>query len=467
MLVRGMLVRGTLLKGMLLRGLLRKGLLLGGLLLGGLLLSGPILAPAHAAEPAPENPFAALLENLHVGRVARTRGVIVASLEVPPSKQAELEARVGLAGHATEILPLPGPAGVWHVRVTNKEAVPLLIPAGEALVTPTQPSRSTDRPVWIGPGAATFVPVVQRQLQGAPPQGPYFCRGRGLTPVELSQIANDRWAQRVRARNAQLGAPHARLDDAAAGYATDAFAALLERYQAELDTLVKGPSVVGILAADHRGIHFAHILANHDLFAANWPALRDGLVADAALVESVGGAPRPGDEGEFRSVALQILRVLGTQPLNRPNFGEGWEYRWVLSDPPGTWDGLGLASGPVCLTLHREPVLPAGAPPLPGTGGPPEGNVPAQVEGERRRRPTAFEDRLRDRRDGMPNGPNLPPGGGTNPPGNPATPPPTAPPRPPAAPPPSRAPAPAAPTPPSTPPPSPSPSPGPSVPGVR
>ena len=152
------------------------------------------------------------------------------------------------------------------MRVANKEQVPLLVPAGETLVTPTQVSRSTDRPVWIGPGAATFVPVVQRQLQGDPPQGPYFCRGRGLTPVELSQIPSDRWAQRVRARNAQVGVAGARLDDAAAGYATAAFAALLERYQAKLDTLVHGPSVVGVIAADHRGIHFAQLFANHDLF---------------------------------------------------------------------------------------------------------------------------------------------------------------------------------------------------------
>ena len=397
------------------------------LLLGGLLLGGPALSPARAADPAPENPFSVLLESLHVGHIARTRGVIVAALEVVPSRQVALDAHVGLGGTATEILPLPGPAGVWHVRVTNKEKVPLLIPAGETLVTPTQPSRSTDRPVWIAPGAATFVPVVQRQLQGEPPQGPYFSRGRGLTPVELSQIQSDRWAQRVRARNARLAVPGARLDDAAAGYATEVFSGVLERYQAQLDTLVKGPSVVGVIAADHRGIHFAYLLANHKLFLAQWPALRDGLVADAALIESVGGAPRPGDEGQFRSTAIQLLRVLDAPPLSRPTFGEGWEYRWVLADPAGTWDGLGLATGPVCLTLHRSPGVPAGGPPLPGTDGPPEGNVPAQLEGERRRRPTLSEERLRDRRRNMPNGPNLPGGPATNPPGSPAANPPTVP----------------------------------------
>ena len=441
------------------------GRLLGGLLVV-LLVTLP-QGPVQAAEPAPENPFAALVDNLRVGNVARGRGAIVAALEVPPSKQVALTAHVGLAGAPTDILPLPGPAGVWHVRVANKGDVALFIPAGETLVTPTQPSRSTDRPVWIEPGAATFVPVVQRQLQGEPPQGPYFCRGRGLSPVELSQIRNDRWAQRVRARNAGLGVPGARLDDAAAGYTTEAFATVLQRYQAQLDTLVKGPSVVGVLVADHRGIHFAHIVANHTLFKGAWPALRDGLVADAALVESVGGAPRPGDEGQFRSTAIQILRVLDGTPLNRPNFGEGWEYRWVLADPPGIWDGLGLATGPVCLTLHREPVLPAGSPPLPGTEGPPEGNVPGQLEGERRRRPTEFEDRLRDRRRGMPNGPNLPAGPGTNPPRNPGATPPAGP-RAPAPTPPSPAPTPPSPSPSPAPAPAPAPGPGPSPgPGVR
>lgn len=415
-----------------------------------LLLGALLISPARAADPAPENPFLELMAELRIGDVVRTRGVILAALEVPPSRQLDVSAKVGLAGATTDILPLPGPAGVWHVRVANRGKRPLLIPAGETLVTPTQPSRSTDRPVWISPGAATFVPVVQRRVDGGPPQGPYFSRGRGLTPVELSLIESDRWAQRVRARNARFGVPGARHDDAAAGYATERFAAVLKDYQPPLDLLVRGKSVVGVIAADSRGIHFAHLLANHDLFLAAWPALRDGLVADAAMVEAVGGAPRPGDEGEFRNIAMELLRVLDAPPLSRPTFGEGWEYRWALADPPGIWDGLGLATGAVCLSMHRQPAVPPGVPALPGTEGPPEGNVPAQIEAERRRRPTVLEERLRDRRDAMPNGPNLPPGGATNPPRNPAVPPSNpranpAPPRAPTTPPPPSAPQPPAP----------------------
>jgi len=415
-----------------------------------LLLLTPALAPSPAAAAAPDNPFQDLAARIGVGHVARLRGAIVAALEIGPAHQPAVEAHVGLVGVPTRILPLPGPAGVWHVRMANESPLPLLVPAGETLITPTEPSRSTDRPVWIAPGAATFVPVVQERTQGDPPQGPYVSRGRGLTPVELEMIPQDRWATRVRARNAQLGVPAPRITDAAAAYATDAFAEVLARYQPELDALVRPSSVVGVMVADDRGIHFAHVLANHALFLAAWPALRDGIVLDAAMLEIVGSAPRPGDETELRRDAAGLLRVLTAPPLSRPNFGEGWEYRWALSDPAGTWDGLGLDSGPVCLTLHRDPPRATGAPQPPGTGpsgGTPENGTPGLLEGERRRRETEFERRLRERREGMPNGPRLPPGGGTSPPSNPgATPPPT----------PSPSPAPA-----------PSPAPGPSVPGRR
>ena len=58
-------------------------------------------------------------------------------------------------------LALPGPSGAWHVRIKNRGNRPLLLPAGEALLSPSGPSRTIDRPVWIEAHAATFVPVVQ------------------------------------------------------------------------------------------------------------------------------------------------------------------------------------------------------------------------------------------------------------------------------------------------------------------
>jgi hypothetical protein len=387
---------------------------------------------AGADEAPPANPFLEQAENLRLGRTFKTRGAILLFLELDTKHQRALDAKVGLAGARTDVLPLPGPAGIWHVRVSNREKIPLLVPAGDTLLTPMQASRSTDRAVLIAPGSATFVPVVQNLGQGgAPPQGPYVCRGRGLTPVECQLIRSDRWVDRVHERNRRMGVAGTRRDDAAAAYATTAFRAIRSRYADKMGLMAKARGVVGVLVADDRGIHFAHLLPNHARFMDLWPALRDGILLDAAMVEAVGGSARPGDEGRLRKTARELLAVLTTPPLRRPTFGEGWEYRWALDDPPGTWDGLGHAEGPVCVTLYRDPPRPAGSPTPPGTGpsGPGETPTPGIAEGSRRARETEFERRLRERREGRSPSPAS---GGSTPAPPAVTPAPPAAPRPPA-----------------------------------
>ena len=52
-----------------------------------LLLGALLISSARAADPAPENPFLELMAELRIGDVVRTRGVILAALEVPPSRQ--------------------------------------------------------------------------------------------------------------------------------------------------------------------------------------------------------------------------------------------------------------------------------------------------------------------------------------------------------------------------------------------
>jgi hypothetical protein len=411
------------------------------LALGLLVVSGAIgsLAPQRLEAAPPENPFLEIAEDLQLGPTVRTRGAILMALKLPDDVQPGLMAHVGLAQAETRITPLPGPAGRWHVRISNRETFPLLVPAGETILTPMRASRTVDRAVWIPAGGASFVPVIQGVP--VPPTGPYLSRGRGLTPMELSVIPSDRWADRVRHRNRLFGVPGTRLDDAAAAFTTELFASVLERYQTDLDALVAPHSVVGVAVCDDRGLHYIHIECDRGRFAAYWPTLRDGIVLDALMLERTGAAPRPGDDAALRATVRVMLRALRDEPMRRPTFGDGWQYRWNVGDPPAYWEGLAIPAGPVSLSLHRDAPRPAagtGQPTGPpgGTGGPLENQeTPGIFEGERKARPSEFEKRLRDRRrEGLGRGSGTPPG--TTSPGGRTPPPRTGGGRPPSAPPP-------------------------------
>lgn len=391
------------------------------LALAPLALAIGLLVPPPVEAAPPDNPFLEVADSLRPGPSVRARGAIVMALKLPADVQPGLMAYVGLAKAETRVSALPGPAGRWHVRISNQEKFPLLVPAGEALIMPMRPSRAVDRAVWIPAGGASFVPVVQG-VDAAPP-GPYLSRGRGLTPMELSLIPSDGWAERVRHRNRvfEVIGAGSRRDDATAAYGTELFDSVLERYEAELDALVAPHSVVGVAVCDDRGLHYIHIECDRGRFAAHWPTLRDGIVVDALMLERTGGAPRPGADAALRATVRDLIRVLRTDPMRRPTFGDGWQYRWNIDDPTAYWDGLAIAGGPVSLSLHRDAERPAGTRPTTGpaggNGGPLENQeTPGIFEGERKARPSEFEKRLRDRRrNGLGRGTSG--GGTTRPPG--------------------------------------------------
>ncbi len=366
---------------------------------------------AGAGNQAPDDAPAdwkGALAHLRLGRLVTTPGATVMTLKLAPEHQVPLEAFVGLDAAQVEVMELPGPAGVWHVRIANREALPLFLPAGETLLTPAGPSRSTDRPIWIAPHAATFVPVVQ--ASATPPSGPYLSRGRGLTPLEEGLVDLELLARRIRSRNLRMGVPAHRHDDAAAAYATPRFQEHLKRYRLLLGGLADGQRVVGVMVADDRGIYTAHVQPDAARFARTWPALLEGIALDAAMVEAAGLEAKPSDLGAFETDARRLLGALERDPARRPNFGVGWEVLWPVAGEHARWQGLLLPDGLVVLSLHRDPPRPAakgggGVPGGGGTsgggGGGESGTSPGLVELARRGPRNAFEARLLERRTGL------------------------------------------------------------------
>lgn len=371
-------------------------------------LLAALLVPASAAADAPEPPaaWAAPIQHLRTGRRIETPGVTLLALTLPRAHQVEIDATVGLVGAQAEVMALPGPAGVWHVRVANREARPLLLPAGETLLTPAGPSRSTDRPIWIAPHAATFVPVIQATSHA--PQGPYLSRGRGLTPLEQGLGDLDRLARRVRTRNARMGVPLHRQDDAAAAYATPRFQELAGTYRNLLGPLADGERVVGVIVADDRGSYAAHIQFDARRFLALWPALLDSIALDAAIVEGAGLKPAGADLQALQAEARRLLQALERTPSLRPNLGVGWEVHWPVPGEEAAWTGLVVGEGLVSLDLHRNPPRPKAAPKPAGGGAAPGGPsrteptpTPGLVELVRRGPRNAYEQRLLERRAGV------------------------------------------------------------------
>jgi hypothetical protein len=358
--------------------------------------------PSQAGEPE-ENPFAFVASQLRLAQRVRIPGADLLVLRLSPPFQPGFGGKVGLRDADVEILELPGPAGEWHVRIANREAEPLLLPAGETLLTPFGPSRSIDRPVWIAAGAATFVPVVQAIPEAVP--GPYLSRGLGLSPMERTFLLSGTWAETVRQRNQRLNVPLFRINDASAAYTTARYELYFDTHREALETIPDGTTTVGVVVADDRGPVFAHIQPDAQRFARVWPFLMSGIALDAMMNVEMGNLPPQGQAAELYGAARELLAVLARRPLRRPTFGKGWEYRWNL-DEEGRWEGLALENGPVCLSLYRNPERAFRPMPTPGGGGPGDQrpmDTPGHFETDNRARPTPYEDRLRERRGG-PNG---------------------------------------------------------------
>ena len=393
--------------------------LLGVLLLGLLLpclggLAGSARAEDGAAPAVPALSLTERLGHLRPGRLIRTRGANVLLLKLSPAYQPGLRAHVGLGGVKATSTHLPGPAGEWHVRIANRLPEPLLVPAGEVLLTPQGPSRMVERPVWIPRGSATFVPVVQ--VDDPAPAGPYVHRGNLLTPVERSLEDLDDLRARIRFRNAAFGVQGHRADDAGAAYQSATFKARLPAYVAELAGAADGKLVVGVLVVGERGAQFAHVETDASRFQTLWPRLLEAIALDAMLVQDANLAANPADLSEVLLRARVLLDMLEAPPLTRTNFGRGEENLWVVPGRDEVWKGLTLDGKPVSLTMlghpsgaaaNGAPVPPAGPGPG-GTGNPETPVVPGRVELERRGPRTPFEQRLRDRRRGTPT-----PGGGS------------------------------------------------------
>jgi hypothetical protein len=136
------------------------------------------------------------------------------------------------------------------------------------------------------------------------------------------------------------------------------------------------------------------------------------------LVEDAGLAPKPGDKSELRNHVTKLIRGLGPESIQRPNFGHGVEHRWLVKGENALWTGLAVDDKPVCLTLHRQAVLPqnpagpnnpGGQPRGPGPGGSGGGETerqPGVYELERKVRRTPYEERLLDRRKALRQKPN-------------------------------------------------------------
>ncbi len=384
----------------------------------------PAAPPAAAPAPAPPP----LRSRLLLGRTVRTRGAVVVAVRLAPDLQPGLGGHVGLSFIHATVSHLPGPAGEWHVRVRNPLDVPLLVPAGEVLLTPQGPSRMTDRPVWIPASAATFVPVVQT-VDPAPP-GPYLSRGNLLTPVERALEDLDALRRRIRLRNGAFGVDAARRDDAGAAFVSPGFLERLPPYEGALSSLANGHDVVGVFVVGERGIHFAHVEFDAARFRALWPALLRGIALDGMRIEDAGMAPTPNVQTLLQQQARSLLALLDPEPLRRPNFGRGEERLWTAAGRDEVWRGLFADGHPVSLTLIRRPPAPTppgagpGTPAGPGPGGTGGTETPAQpgrVELQRRGPRTQAEKRLDDRQRGATNAPpglprsGTPSGGGIGP----------------------------------------------------
>jgi hypothetical protein len=371
-------------------------------LLGCLALFGAgAAARADDPPPPPFHPFSPLVGRFEVGRTVRMPGALIVTLRLAESLHPRVDAQVGLRGAEIDVMDLPAPAGEFYVRVSNRGPKPLEIPAGETLLTPSGPSRTVDRAVWVGPGTAAFLPLAQASLPA--PNGPYVTRGLGLTPRELELLASGPWGERVRARNALLGVAGPRVDDASAAYLTDAFQQGMARFAAGLGAIGNHPAEVGVVVFDERGAAHVRVETDPARFACAWWSLRAGIALDALVAEAEKRAPFPTDDAAVHAQATSLLAALLEAPRRRPGLGGLDEYRWVLPDGRGTWSGLARDGEPLSLVFLHGPKPPPAQPPPP-TPPPvqppdPPKPPPSNEQIERKPRPTPLEERLKDRRE--------------------------------------------------------------------
>lgn len=372
-------------------------------------------APPPAAEvgaPAPGPGFAAWLEGLAPGMPIRVAGITVVPLERRGPWEPEPEAqapRVTLRGADVSWLDLPAPAGDLYVRVHNRGAAPLEVTVGEALLSAAGPSRVVQRPAWIAPRSVALVATAPMDRVV---QGPYAARGLGLTPRECELLPTPRWRAALAQRNRAYGVDPARLDDASAAYVTDAFqmqsAGLEERLAA-----LEGPSRVGLAVLDERGLSWVRLTPSPSRFARHAGLLRLALALDGLEAQRAGRAPRPLEGAALTQALRALTRPLEAEGVEGTAPGGGTITWWRAPALGGTWEGLSAAGAPLSLTWRRSPPPPPPAAPPPATAAqpPPEAGrteppTPNQIG--RDPRPTPFEERLRDRREGA--------GGGERPP---------------------------------------------------